>query len=88
MSETVGRIVEGIEGGAFPNHPTTLSSSPFVECPYCDPDGLGVVDLRRQVERKSEDPALAVFLELVGSEPEDSPEGGKGGGSDVGVSDA
>ncbi len=58
VSETVGRIVEGIEGGAFPNHPTTLSSSPFVECPYCDPDGLGVVDLRRQVERKSEDPGL------------------------------
>jgi ATP-dependent helicase/nuclease subunit B len=88
VSETVGRIVDGIEGGAFPNRPTVSSSSPFVECPYCDPDGLGVVDLRHRVERKSKDPALADFVELVAGGAADSPDAGKGGGSGAGGSDA
>jgi hypothetical protein len=49
----------------FPPHPTTISSSQRVECVLCDPDALGMADLRRQFDRKQEDPALAPFLNLV-----------------------
>ncbi len=65
VSETLGQIVGGIEQGVFPNYPTAASTSPFVECAYCDPDALGVVELRRRLERKRADPALAAFLDLA-----------------------
>ncbi len=80
-SEAVGHIVDGIEGGVFPSYPTASSTSPFVECPYCDPDGLGVTDLRRQIERKRSDPSLAVFFDLA--EPEVSGEGHGGESGEV-----
>jgi ATP-dependent helicase/nuclease subunit B len=65
VGETVGMIVAGIEAGVFPPHPTTISCSQRVECVFCDPDALGMADLRRQFDRKQEDPALAPFLNLV-----------------------
>ena len=65
VGATVGLMAAAIEDGVFPPHPTATSTSPFVECPYCDPDALGVVDLRRQIDRKSGDAALAAFLELA-----------------------
>lgn len=79
VGTTLAAIVDGIEQGAFPNHPTAVSSSPFVECAYCDPDSLGVVDLRRQWERKRRDPTLAPhadFVEPLADETDDdrSPE--------------
>ena len=52
VGATVGLMAAAIEDGVFPPHPTATSTSPFVECPYCDPDALGVVDLRRQIDRK------------------------------------
>jgi hypothetical protein len=73
---TLGTIVRGIEEGVFPPYPTAKSTTPFVECPYCDPDGLGVVDLRRAWERKQEDAVLASFVALA--EPEASPGGDHG----------
>ena len=63
VATTVQQIVEGIERGVFPHFPGAKSTAPAVECRYCDPDGLGVVDLRRQLDRKREDPALAPYLE-------------------------
>ena len=65
VGATVGLMAEAIENGVFPPHPTASSTSPFVECPYCDPDALGVVDLRRQIDRERGDLALATFLELA-----------------------
>ncbi|HEV3282439.1 MAG TPA: PD-(D/E)XK nuclease family protein [Acidimicrobiales bacterium] len=66
VGETLGTIVEGIEGGVFPPYPTATSTTPrFVACSFCDPDGLGVVDLRRAWERKLDDPGLAGFVGLV-----------------------
>jgi hypothetical protein len=61
----VGQIVAGIEQGVFPNHPTATSTSPFVECPYCDPDAMGVTELRRRLQRKRAGPALAPFFDLA-----------------------
>jgi hypothetical protein len=67
VGSTVAHMVSSIESGIFPNYPTATSTTPFVECAYCDPDGLGVVDLRRQLERKRGDPLLKPFFALVES---------------------
>jgi RecB family exonuclease len=65
VSQTLSTVVRGIEAGVFPSHPTAASTSIFVECPSCDPDGLGVTELRRAWERKRSDPALAAYTELA-----------------------
>jgi RecB family exonuclease len=69
VGRTVAVIVEGIERGLFPAHPTRSSTSPRPNCDYCDLDGLGEADLRRAWERKRDDPALALYRDLV--EPTD-----------------
>jgi ATP-dependent helicase/nuclease subunit B len=61
---TLATIVDGIERGAFPARPDA-SGTPWVTCPYCDPDGLGVADLRRDWERKRNHPAIAAYAELA-----------------------
>lgn len=61
----VGTIVEGIEAGLFPQHPKPHGTSPFTDCDYCDPDGLGTTEALRRWERKAADPAMAPYLELV-----------------------
>jgi RecB family exonuclease len=65
VGSTVGRMVAGIEGGVFPHNPTATSTQPFPDCPYCDPDGLGVTDLHRQIAAKRADPALSLFFDLA-----------------------
>ena len=72
VSETLGKIVTGIENGVFAAHPTAGSTSIFVECDACDPDALGVVELRHAWERKRLDPQLAPYAELA--EPFDEDE--------------
>jgi ATP-dependent helicase/nuclease subunit B len=64
VTATLGTVVDGIEAGRFPNHPIE-SFGPFVTCPWCDPDGLGVSELRRAWERKRHDPAIAPYADLV-----------------------
>lgn len=65
VAGTVGTIVEGIEAGLFPARPTVGSTTPWVDCWFCDPDGLGATDLRRQWEAKRLDPALAAYTALA-----------------------
>jgi RecB family exonuclease len=65
VGETLGTIVNGIEAGLFPHHPTASSTTPWVECPFCDPDGMGVAELRRHFERKQADPAMATFVDFA-----------------------
>ncbi len=67
VSATVGQMVAGIEGGVFPSAPDESSTTPgrFISCAYCDPDALGTMELLRRMDRKSEDPALAPYLDLV-----------------------
>jgi ATP-dependent helicase/nuclease subunit B len=64
VGETLTTIVDGIERGAFPPRPDA-SGTPWVRCPYCDPDGLGVADLRRDWDRKRHHPAIAAYAELA-----------------------
>ena len=61
---TLATIVDGIEQGSFPAHPDD-QFRPFVVCPWCDPDGLGVAELRRGWERKRLDPAIAPYAALA-----------------------
>jgi ATP-dependent helicase/nuclease subunit B len=70
VGETLAVIVGGIESGVFPAYPRATSTTPWVVCAYCDPDGLGVADLQRSWSRKSGAPALAEFRDLA--EPSDS----------------
>ena len=70
VGATVGRMADAIEAGVFPHYPTETSTSLFVQCDYCDPDALGVVDLRRQMERKKGDPALVSFFDLAEGDAE------------------
>ena len=69
VTETLGTIVTGIERGTFPAHPVE-TFGPWGRCPWCDPDGLGVSDLRRAWERKRHDPAVRPYAELA--EPEEA----------------
>jgi RecB family exonuclease len=64
VGSTLATIVDGIERGAFPARPDA-TYSPWVTCPYCDPDGLGVADLRREWERKRDDPAIAAYAGIA-----------------------
>jgi hypothetical protein len=64
VTTTLGTIVAGIERGAFPAHPIE-SFAPFVPCSYCDPDGMGVAELRRGWEAMRDDPAVAPYADLV-----------------------
>jgi ATP-dependent helicase/nuclease subunit B len=66
VGTVLGTIVAGIEAGVFPAHPSdAASSNSYVECAVCDPDGLGVADLRRAWDRKRTDPALAPYADLA-----------------------
>ncbi len=83
ISETLGLIVGGIEAGLFPAHPTEQVGMPFNPCASCDPDFLGVADMRRAwVVMAEEDPALADYLALIdparrlGADDEAEDEGG------------
>ena len=69
---TVERIVAGIEAGVFPANPSGAGTWFYVECPVCDPDGLGTVELHRQWERKWDDPAVAPYLAVAGDDPDTS----------------
>ena len=60
-------IVHGIGSGVFPPHPPERTSwgQTWVECPYCDVDGLGTDDARRRWERKRADAALTQYVALA-----------------------
>lgn len=65
FGRTLARIVTGIEEGVFAPHPSADSSGWSRPCPYCDPDGLGVGELRRAWEQKRSDPLLATYADAV-----------------------
>jgi RecB family exonuclease len=79
-AETLAIVAEGIASGVLPQRP---SQKPWpgwgwVDCAYCDPDGLGQKDARSRWERKRRDPRLSAYVGLV--EPDslsgpDSPAG-------------
>jgi hypothetical protein len=57
-------IVDGIEAGCFVARPAPPGPRPWIDCHFCDPDGLGTADRWREWERKAADPALAGYFAL------------------------
>lgn len=68
VAAAIHTIVDGIESGVFPAHPSGKKTFGWVDCWFCTPDGLSAAEARREWERMREDPALAAYREL--SEPE------------------
>jgi len=59
-------IADGIAGGLFPQRPPDGDGwAGYIECRYCDTDGLGVKEVRDRWERKRRDPRLGRYLALV-----------------------
>ena len=65
-ADTLGVIVRSIAGGLFPHRPPTDPDYGFVQCAFCNPDGVGHTEARRRWERKRTDPALSGYATLVG----------------------
>jgi RecB family exonuclease len=80
VGDSLALIADGIEHGLFISRPTAVSSSPFIECASCDPDGLGVTELRRAWERKRADAAVRGYSEFAESDAESNVDGEGGDG--------
>lgn len=59
---------DGIAAGHFPLRPPEPRWMPWVECVYCDPDGLGTADRYREWERVREAPELAAYVGYLNRE--------------------
>lgn len=73
VGSTLTTIASGIESGVFVSHPTAMSTSIFTECSACDPDDLGVIELRRAWDRKRFDSTLVPYAQLVEPLDDDDP---------------
>ena len=70
-SSALAVIADGITGGLFPHRPPDDDGwGGFIECRYCDPDGLGASEHRDRWERKRQDPRLARYLALAAAAAE------------------
>ena len=85
LRATVGKLVGGIERGAFPPRAPEAPDFLWVQCPYCNPDGLGHGEVRAAWERKRLSPELADFAALVeGVTADDAPGDTTDGGRNEG----
>ena len=64
-ADTLGTIVASIASGLFPAHAPEAPDWSWVQCDYCNPDGIGHGDVRSRWERKRHDPVLAGYVGLV-----------------------
>lgn len=84
FARAVGLLTSGITAGAFPPRAPEGPDIFRVQCPYCNPDGLGHGEVRRAWERKRLSPELADFAALVdGVVREDDPAVTGEGGPDA-----
>jgi ATP-dependent helicase/nuclease subunit B len=61
----IATIVAGIEAGLFPAHPRRPTWQFRVDCPACDPDGVGTGERWHEWTRKKDAPALAGYVALA-----------------------
>ncbi|MDE0065622.1 MAG: PD-(D/E)XK nuclease family protein [Acidimicrobiaceae bacterium] len=64
----IADIVDCIESGLFPAHPAPPQYRPWVDCHFCEPDGLGLSHQYSDWLRKSADPELWPYLEINGDD--------------------
>lgn len=67
-SSTIGTLVESIATGLFPAKPPESADFMFVQCGYCNTDGIGHGEARVRYEHKRTDPALATLTALIDPE--------------------
>ncbi len=65
---TLALLARSIAAGVFPTRAPEDADFAWVQCPYCNPDGLGHAERRRQWEAKRADPALAEYVGLAEAE--------------------
>jgi RecB family exonuclease len=58
-------LVRSITAGLFPLKAPEAADFAWVQCPYCNPDGLGHAENRDRWERKRSDPALRELITLI-----------------------
>nr|WP_202886773.1 PD-(D/E)XK nuclease family protein [Kribbella sandramycini] len=63
--ETLDVIVSSIAGGLFPPKAPEIPDFLWVQCPYCNPDGIGHSEVRARWERKRHDPTLERLVRLI-----------------------
>ncbi|TNU76519.1 PD-(D/E)XK nuclease family protein [Miniimonas arenae] len=61
----VGTLVDSVAAGILPPVPPEKPDFSWVQCWYCNPDGLGHGEARERWERQRHDPALRAFLTLT-----------------------
>lgn len=62
---TLAVLARSIRDGRFPNRPPEQPDFRWVQCPYCNPDGIGHGDARERWERKRQDAALFELVSLI-----------------------
>jgi hypothetical protein len=66
-----------VAAGLFPPKAPDTADFAWVQCPYCNPDGIGHAENRERWERKRHDPVLRELVALVdpeaSSDQEDPP---------------
>jgi RecB family exonuclease len=68
-ADTLSVLVTSIARGLFPMRaPDSPDYTSYVQCSYCNPDGLGYTDNRKLWERKRNDPVLRDLLTLIEAE--------------------
>ncbi len=58
-------LVRSIAAGLFPPKPPEVADFGWVQCPYCNPDGIGHSENRERWERKRADPVLRELITLI-----------------------
>ena len=64
-AETLDVIVSSIAAGLFPAKAPEIADFAWVQCPYCNPDGIGHSDVRARWDRKRHTPDLARLVTLI-----------------------
>ncbi len=64
-AETVSVLVGSIARGLFPQRAPESPDVVYVQCEYCNPDGIGHGENRERWERKRLDPELAELVALI-----------------------
>ncbi|ACQ79826.1 ATP-dependent nuclease subunit B-like protein [Beutenbergia cavernae DSM 12333] len=65
FATTLGTLTASISRGWFPAIAPDKPDFAWVQCPYCNPDGLGHSETRERWERQRRDPRLAPLVALV-----------------------
>jgi len=63
--DTLDVIVSSIAAGYFPAKAPEIPDFLWVQCPYCNPDGIGHSEVRARWERKRNDPGLERLVRLI-----------------------